>query len=306
MKRVIVTGATGFIGRNLVKELASKGVEVWTIVRNKKNTISSLPNVHIVECKGSQYKELVNIIPKGKLDVFYHLAWAGVSGKERSDYNIQLDNIRSTCDAVMLAKELEANRFVFAGSIMEYEYKKCIDENFIKSGLGNMYGIAKMNARQMAQTLSYNLKLNFNPVTISNVYGIGEVSERFINSTIRKLLDKERTSFTKGDQLYDFIYIDDAVRALYLIGNFGKPFKNYYIGNRHPRKLKEFIFEMKDCVDQDIKLGIGEIPYNSISLNYNEFDTNGLFDDFGFTPEIDFKQGVQKTIEWIYKQKNTF
>lgn len=153
----------------------------------------------------------------------------------------------------------------------------------------------------MSKTLAYNLGLDFVCTTISNVYGVGEISERLINTTIIKLLKKEKTSFTEGNQLYDFIYIDDVVRAFILIGEYGKPFKNYYIGNKKPQLLKEFLVKIRDCIDTNIELGLGEIPFNGISLNYTEFSTLGLYEDFNFKTTVNFEDGIKKTAEWLRK-----
>jgi nucleoside-diphosphate-sugar epimerase len=304
MRSVVITGANGFIGRNLANKLASSGVKVFAIVRNKERSkdLFLFNSIEIIECDVFNYNKLEKYLSKCEIDVFYHFAWEGVGDKKRFDYNIQLNNLRGTCDAINVANKLEIKRFIFAGSIMEYEYKKCIEKNIMKVGLGNMYAIAKISARQMAQTLAYNLNIEFIPTIISNVYGVGEVSDRLLNSTLRKLLNGEKTSFTAGNQLYDFIFIDDAVRALKLIGEKGTPFKNYYIGNRIVRPLKEFIMIMRDCIDKNIKLGLGDIQFNGVSLEYNEFDLNSLTDEFGFATEVSFEEGVNKTIEWIKKE----
>ena len=303
MKSVLVTGATGFIGRKMVEKLLSENLNVYAVVRNKETIIGEelFENVHIIECEMSEYKD-INKFSNIKIDTFYHFAWSGHSGNNREDYELQLKNIQYTCDAIKLAKELKCKRFIYPGSLIEYEYQKSLQNNFYDVGMGNIYGIAKMTARQMGQVLARNIGIEFIPTTISNIYGVGEKVDRLFKSTLKKLMRKEETKFTNCEQMYDFIYIDDAVEAFYLIGEKGTPFKNYYIGNKKPKKLKEFIFQMKDCVDVNTELGFGKIPFHGIGLEYNEFDTCSLYEDFEFEPKVGFCEGIKKTKQWLEKE----
>lgn len=304
MKNVIITGANGFIGSNLVKKLSNNKVKIYAIVRNKEKAknILGLNNVNIIECEMCDYSKLNRLIVEDEIDAFYHFAWDGHSGDKRFDYELQLSNINYTCDAVKLAKSLRCKRFVFPGSLIEYEYKKTLEKEFYDVGIGNIYGIAKMTARNMGQVLAKNIGIDFIPTTISNIYGVGEKADRLFKSTLKKLIKGEKTSFTECEQMYDFIYIDDAIEAFYLIGDNGKAFKNYYIGNVKPKKLKEYICEIRDCVDKNAKLGFGDIPFNGMSLEYNEFDTYSLYDDFKFEPKFSFKEGILKTKKWLEKE----
>lgn len=304
MKKVIITGANGFIGKNLVRNLALKGIKVYAIVKNITSDISeieNISNVEIIYCDLENILELKQKICNQNIDAFYHFAWAGTSGNTRANYELQLINAKACCDAVKVAHEMEIKKFILAGSIMEYECQKYISQDFAQPGLGNIYSTAKLSAHYMAKTLAYNLGIDFVCATISNVYGVGEVSQRLINTTIIKLIKNEETSFTEGNQLYDFIYIDDAIRAFELIGQYGKPFKTYYIGNKKPQLLKEFLLKIRNCVNKNVELGLGKVTFNGVSLNYTEFSTMGLYEDFDFKPIVNFEDGIKFTSEWLRK-----
>ena len=83
------------------------------------------------------------------------------------------------------------------------------------------------------------------------------------------------------------------------IGEKGKNNKTYYIGSQEPKPLKEFLLTMRDLVDPNIMIGLGEIPFNGVSLSYKEFDINAVKDDTGFVPQISFKEGIDNTIAWL-------
>lgn len=300
MKKAIVTGASGFLGKALVQELIEQGVEVIAVVRNEASSRQLKNyNTQVLVCPLDNYNNLPSLITDKDIDVFYHFAWEGTSGSDRGNVKLQLGNIQGTCDAVHAASKIGCNKFIFAGSIMEYEAIQYVPEDYSTPGIGYIYSTAKQTADFMAKTIANSLKLPYVTAIISNIYGVGERSTRLINTTIHKLINKEHMSFTHGEQLYDFLYITDAVRAFYLIGKNGKAFTSYYIGNPVPHPLNEFIVSIRNIVSKDIELHFGEIPFNGALLNYTEFDTTKLYREFNFTPAVPFEEGIQKTLNWI-------
>lgn len=97
MKKAIVTGATGFIGKFLVRELVKQNVEVIAVVRRgtkNLNTINALP-VKIVECNIADYHMLPDMIADRDIDVVFHIAWQGVSDLDARNEAIQMQNLQS-------------------------------------------------------------------------------------------------------------------------------------------------------------------------------------------------------------------
>ena len=121
--RVVVTGAIGFIGRWLVEELLHQGDDVTIIIRNRAVMPKDwIGKVRIVESSMEKYNELTRKdFDYLVFDLFFHLAWEGVSGEENGILTTQLRNIQTTCDALYLAVRLNCVKFINAGSIMEYE-----------------------------------------------------------------------------------------------------------------------------------------------------------------------------------------
>jgi UDP-glucose 4-epimerase len=302
MNKAIVTGATGFVASWLIRELVSRDVAVIAIVREPNAGITTLAAnklVRIVVCSIADYSKLPDLIDDRDVDVFYHFAWAGTSGAARADIRMQLANVQAVCDAIRAAADIGCRRFVNAGSIMAYETISYSLQDGAEPGLANIYSAAKLSADLMGKTLAVSLKLPYITAIISNIYGEGEKSARFINTTLRKLLRGERASFTHGNQMYDFIHAKDAAKAFLLIGEKGQPYISYYIGNPAPRPLKDFIKAMRDLVDKSIVLHFGEILFQGAALTYLEFDTAKLKKEFDFVPEISFEQGISDMIRWI-------
>lgn len=301
MKKAIVTGANGFVGIAVCKELADQGVEVIAIVRHTADNIQNLTanvGVRIVYADLSDFGNLADMIPDRDIDVFYHFAWGGSAGPLRGDANLQIDNVKYTCETVKACAAMECNRFVFASSIMEYEIEATMDTE-VTPGINTLYCSAKVAADYMARTIAGYLGIDYIRAVISNIYGPGELSPRLVNTSLRKMLSNKHCAFSSGEQMYDFIYITDAAKAFLAIGEKGKPNRTYYIGSQEPRPLKEFLLEIRDCVDPTIEIGLGEIPFNGVSLTYSEFNINAVKDDTGFSPEVDFRNGIKNTIEWL-------
>ena len=301
MKKVIVTGANGFIGTALCRELSNQGISVIAVVRNEEENISNIENLkglRVVYSDLSEFKNLNEKISDRDIDVLYHLAWVGSAGPLRGSADVQFNNIKYTCDTVKACSKMNCKRFVFASSIMEYEIEAVMATD-ATPGINTLYSSAKVSADYMARTIAGSLGVDYIRAVISNIYGPGELSPRLVNTSIRKLLNGEHCAFSAGEQTYDFIYIDDAAKTFVAIGEKGVANRTYYIGSQNPRPLKEFLCELRDQVDPNIEIGLGEIPFNGVSLTYTEFDIHAVKNDTGFIPSVSFTEGIKNTIEWI-------
>ena len=293
--KVIISGATGFVGKKLVKYMVETGDQVVVIVRDKKKLEHSIINkVSIIEAELADYSKLN--IKEDDYDVFFHLAWNGTSGPERGNYHAQLDNIRYSCEAVALSKRIGCKRFVYAGSVMEYE---CLSD-FLQGSvppINNCYSVSKYTADFMAQAVANNIGIEYVGIVISNIYGEGEESKRFINTTIKKMIKDESIELSSCEQLYDFIYISDAVRAIYLAASKGVNNQRYYIGSIEQTPLKQFVIQMKEVCNSSSELLFGKIKSSSKGLDYSIIDSKKIY-ELGFKSEISFTEGIKRIWEW--------
>lgn len=299
MKKVIVTGANGFVGSAVIRELIKNDVEVLALCHKipENKIISEL--ITYKEFELSKIEELKDIVINDYYDTFYHFAWAGVSVSQRTNVKIQLQNTQCTIDVLNFAKNIGCKRFIGVGSIMEHETIRACYTDGNKPGLGYIYGSAKMAAHTMAASIAANIGIDLIWAEITNAYGAGEISSRLINTTIRKIINKESPQFTSGMQNYDFVYIDDVARAFYLIGKNGKPFHSYLIGSGNAKPLKEFLLEMKESIAKDVDFIFGDVPFTGVNLDLSVFDTKKTEKDTGFKAEISFSEGTRKTYEWL-------
>lgn len=299
MKKAIITGATGAIGTALVRELIENNIEVLVICREGSKRNSLIPNhslVTIKYCSLEQLKKLENDTGK-KYDVFYHFAWEGTTGNARNDMYLQNQNVRYTLDAVNVAKRFGCTRFIGAGSQAEYGRV----EGMLKPDTPTVpemgYGIAKLCAGQMSREEAHQKGMEHIWVRILSVYGPNDGAQSMVMSTINKLKNGEVPSFTKGEQMWDYLYSGDAATAFRLLGEKGKDGKIYVLGSGEARQLVEYIEDIRNMVSPGAKLGIGEVPYSDKQVMYLCADVTELKSDIGFNPITDFKDGIAKILE---------
>lgn len=302
IKKAIVTGANGFIGSNTIKYLLAQGIEVVAVCHNGNS--SSLPKsdrVKIIDLDMAAVTDLTKYVNIGEADVFYHFAWQGSAGRSRGDAMLQLENIVCSVNAVKAAYDLNCKKIVMAGSIMEREVVAAANQPGMQLGLGYIYSGSKFLANVACKSMAAALGIEYVSGMITNAYGIGEISERMLNTTIRKCIQGQAPTFTAAEQNYDFVYIDDVARAFYLIGKNGHDMHDYLIGSSGAKPLKEFLLEMQSVIAPEIDFKFGDIPFAGVNLPLEAFDCSKTEHDTGFKAEIPFKEGIKRTWQWLLK-----
>ena len=299
MRKTIVTGANGFIVKTLVNALLEKKYEVVALDVRFDDGLLNNAAVTCVNVLNKEVAELKDMIPSAEYDCFFHLAWVGTSGPARADYAVQLNNVKMACDYILLCKEVGCKRVVYASSINEMETYEYLQSDDIEPSGGYIYGTGKLAAHLMGETVAKLNGVEFIPVIITNIYGVGEVSARMIYTSIKKLVNKEHCSFTAGYQTYDFIYITDAIHSIIAVAEKGKAFNRYYIGSGEPKPLREFLIEMRNIVDPEAEIGLGDIPFKGVDISYSQFDLKKVERDTGYKNAVPFAEGIRMTADYI-------
>lgn len=302
IKTAVITGPTGAVGEALCRLLLSKGVSIYAICRPDSSRKQFLPrndNLVAVDCDISELRLLPDKMNGEKADAFFHLAWKGNDGDNRNNMRLQTDNIKYTLDACHAAKQLECYVFVGTGSQAEY--------GRVSTPLGpntpcfpeNGYGMAKLCAGQMSRVECQQLDIAHIWTRILSVYGPFEQPSSMTISTIMKLLNGEIPAMTTGEQLWDYLYADDAADALYRIANSGRDGAVYTLGSGKSRPLREYIDILRDTVDPSAQIAYGTRPYAKKQIMHLEADISSLTNDTGFIPETDYQDGIRRTVEWV-------
>lgn len=298
IKKAIVTGANGFVGQYLTKELVDNQYEVWAVVRDENEDLTCIGglDVHIAYCDLKEILTLKDKINAEDFECFYHLAWAGSSGPARTNYELQLNNAKACSDAAVVAAELKCKRFLGAGSVTELMYGEYLRKDGSKPEMVTCYAIAKMASEYMSRCICTDKNIDFLWAYISNFYGVGDPSQNFVNFLISNYLKKNTPTLTSGEQKADFMYVTDVARALVAMGEKGVTGNTYYVGYGSPKPLKVFIETIHGIIAPEIESGIGKKDFQGMDVDFDIIDMGKLNRDTGFKPMITFLQGIKSVL----------
>lgn len=300
MKKVIISGAGGFIGKALTKKMLEQEIEVWALVRNKEELRELEGNscLHTIEAELKNYIYLKERLDVRGADAFFHLAWEGTSGEPFKNYQLQMNNAVYSGDALNLAIELETKKFIMASTINIVEVMGYFGKADIKPRYTCIYSTAKLAAEMICKTIAHQEGIDINVALIANSYGPGDYSRTIPNVLISHLLKKQSPDLVEGNFLYDWVYIDDIIAGLYAIAEKGKNQKSYYIGHRSLKTFKEIANEVKNILAPEVELRFGVYP-DTMALDYDKIDVDELYKDTGYIATSDFKKTIVKTAKWL-------
>ena len=300
MKSAIITGATGFIGGWLVRELLDKSVDVTVLVSGsgRRLPMDIINKVKVIKYNPNNI-ELVEQYIDQDYDVFYNLGWGGVAPEQKNGIELQLKNVITSVGAVNLSKKIGCKLFIGIGTVAEYAYSDKLISGYQEPAPADIYGAAKVSAHYMCQVFAQEIGQKFIWSILSSTFGEGRIDNNIITYTIRTLLNRQKPSFTRLEQMWDYLYVRDTAKALYLIGEKGIAGKTYGVGSGEHRLLHEYINIVRNCIDSDLPLGIGEISYKNNIIPSSCVDNHELVKDTGFKPQFSFEEGIKKTIQYF-------
>lgn len=299
IKRIVLTGPTGVLGLAIIRYMVQIGVEVYAICRPNSKRINNIPKsplVHIVECDMNNILDLSNYIDKS-CDAFFHFAWAGTESPEnRFNMELQADNIKYSLKAVKVAHALSCKVFIGAGSQAEYGRVEGVISPSTPTNPDSGYGFAKLCTGQMTRVMCQQLGIIHIWTRIISTYGIGDSPNTLISVIVDNLLKGVTPALTKCEQVWDYLYADDAAHAFYRLAEDGHDGSIYVIGSGQTKTLKEFAETIRDEINPSLLLGFGRRPYYKDQAMYLEADISALINDIGWKPETPFVEGIRKIL----------
>lgn len=292
--RVTVTGATSFIGRALVNELLAGGHEVFAVVRPASERLSELKRherLKIIECGLEDIEGLKRISMLKGCDVWYHLAWGGSGSGARGQVQLQSHNARYALNSLTTAAALGCRKFIFSGSQAEYGIRNSLMRESDECSPVSEYGRAKLLVLKEALAAAGRLGIDYVHARIFSIYGVGDHPWTLTESCVNAFSKGEGIELGACTQLWNFLYITDAARALVLLAGEAVSSGIYNIAGEDTRALKDYVEEIKDiCGGGHTEFGVR--PPNA------EGDTALIPDisklkGLGFTQKVSFRQGIE-------------
>ena len=287
--KIAVTGATGFLGKALCRELTENGHEVTAIVRPE-----SLENAKELEVRHLTALSLENLENlTGDYHAFFHLAWNGSAGEERNDYNAQLKNLTYMEKALQAAKNCGCHKLIGAGSQAEYGiiYDKAQEASTVPAPF-MMYGAAKLACLHMGRILAKQLGITFVWPRIYSVYGPRKNDPTLLGYVARTLREGKVPELSACENMWDFMYITDFARAMRKLAEKPGTEGIYHIASGEPDRLQHFVEQLRDVVSPGAKLGFGAKPSDPNRTFWLEPDVTRL-ETLGFRCMMPFGSGVR-------------
>jgi nucleoside-diphosphate-sugar epimerase len=300
MKNVIVTGATSFIGTNLIKRLVEKEYNVFAVIRPGTVKINRLPleKLHIVEADMSNYRYLDEMIGEN-CDSYFSLAWDGIRGLDRESLELQELNYKYSLDGLEAALKIGCKCVISAGSQAEYGLHNSEISELTSCNPINEYGKQKLRFYLDAFEICKNNSISFKEPRFFSLYGVGDNKETMLTSIVKKMLENEPCKLTECIQMWDFLHINDAVEGLIKLIEVHCSDGIYNFGSGNPRALKSFIEEIYQITQSRSKLLFGQIPYPKTGMVSIQPDISKLKKETAWEPSISFQTGVEEIIQYF-------
>lgn len=288
--RVLVTGATGFIGAHLAARLVSLGAEVHGTGRAPPPSLSMTMHAAQLDDPAS----LAELATALRPEVTFHLA-----ARTERDRRLELLGPMLRANALSVAALCEAlgagARVVVVGSGEDYGVAPGPWVETLRERPVSPYGLSKLVAAAIAETAAASFGVRAVVGRPSVVYGPGQRGGQFLPSLIATLLAGERFPMTAGEQLRDFLFVDDLVEALVQLGTDGPFGRVFNLSRGESTRIVDLARTVHSIIGRG-ELDIGALPYRPAEAMVQEMSPAAAREAFGWSAQIGLEEGLRRTI----------
>jgi UDP-glucuronate decarboxylase len=307
MKRVLLTGASGFIGRQAIPALIKRGYEVHCIGRSsgKPDSIANENNVIWHQGNLLQKNDISDLLHSVSPTDLLHLAWDVTPGSYlESIYNF--DWVVSSLHLLKEFSESGGKRAVCAGTCFEYDLRcgYCV-ENLTPIFPTTYYGSCKHLFQSIGERYAVKKGFNFAWGRIFFLYGPYENPTRLVPSVIQSLLKNERAKITHGNQIRDFLHVVDVADAFAAILD-SEVSGIINIGSGKPVSIKELVMQIAQVLGKEDEIRLGALPAREDEPQFVVADTSRMRKEVRWSPKYSIEEGIMDTISWWKKERNNY
>ena len=302
-KKIVITGATGFVGANLVRTAFNAGAEIHILTRRNsdiwriKDLLEDI-NSHSLDLLN--YNEITSIISTIKPDIIYHLATYGGKPNQDDLCRIIETNFISTINLIRACKKVNFELFVNTGSSSEYGIKaNPMHESDCPEPINN-YGVSKCAATLYCQTAAKNEKLPIVTLRLFSPYGNYEESARLIPSVIMACLREENPRISSPRFVRDFIYIEDVIDSYGRLADaYDVSGQIINIGSGESHSIGEVANKIIELTGNNVELLTGkEQSWPNEPENW-QADISKAENVLDWRPQYDLERGLKASIKWF-------
>jgi len=310
-KNILITGGTGFVGANFVHRLVKEGYKPTVFIRKKSNLWrlkNIVSKIHILETDLQNTKLLSRQVSRIKPSHIFHLAVYGAQQSIQKDIiQTYTQNILSSVNLMEVCCKQGFQQYVNIGSSSEYGLKKsAMKEADILQPI-NHYGATKAAISLAASVFSTTYRLPISTLRLFSPYGYWEDRRRFIPTLILDAINGKRAELSRPSYVRDFIFIDDVIDALvHFLRSKKHSNEVFNIGSGKQYTLQQVVDEVQDISSNKLKVTWNDRKSNQLEPSFWKADITKTKKQLNWKPRISLKQGLQKTYQWILRNKNLY
>ncbi|CCW35480.1 nucleoside-diphosphate-sugar epimerase [Chthonomonas calidirosea] len=306
--RVLLTGATGFIGAHTLRKLLEEGQTVAILLRPTSDPWriqDLLDRVTVLYGDLTHPQALASQLKPFQPEAIVHLAWQGVVNTQRNDVSQIFENIPTSLELIRLSAEAGCKHWIGLGSQAEYGPANRILSEDMPTSPTTLYGSSKLALRYLAEGLCNFYGMRFVWLRLFSAYGPMDSPHWLIPYLILTLLKGEHPKLTKGEQLWDYIFVSDVAEAICTVLREQQARGVFNLGSGEARPLRTIIETIRDNIDPSLNLGFGEVPYRPDQVMHLQADI-GRLKAIGWEPKTPLEQGLKQTVEWYRANRNRY
>ena len=312
-KRVLVTGATGFIGSHLVRRLLEEGAEVHAFIRKDSRTFR-IDDVarRLIIWHGDLTNEssVISCIKNTRPQIVFHLATYRNVERDLKLFPSMIDiNIKGTVNLIkaILEEKISLECFINTGTCEEYGNAQVPFQEDMREIPVSPYSASKVAVTYFCQMMHNTMNLPIMTLRPFLAYGPQQAADMFIPSLIYHCLIRKDFPMTAGDQTREFNYVDDIVEAYILAAGCQKAMGEIVnIGNSMEYKIKDVAKKIVAMMGHPIRLLIGALPKRAGETEHFFCSNEKARRLLGWEPKTLLDAGLSKTIEWYRHNSETF
>ncbi len=297
MTRILVTGATGFIGKPLLARIAASAGEVHAIARSEAPPERGGVRTHALDLRDPE--ATARVLAEVRPELLVHLAWY----VEHGSFWTAPENLESTALSLQLLRafaDAGGRRAVMVGTCAEYDWSRAdgpLQERSSPLGPATLYGTAKDALRRLGEAYADVAEIDFAWARLFFLYGPGEQPGRLVPAVIHGLLAGEPVETTAGAQRRDFMFVEDVAGALAALAA-SDVIGPVNIATGRAVPVHEVVQEIARQTGREDLLRIGALPDRPSDPPLLVGASERLREEVGFVPETGLEQGIARTVDW--------
>ena len=300
-KQTLVTGSSGFAGRNLCNTLSRLGARLRSFVRSKNDSVADWPNAITVLGDVQDYHSLLEAL-KG-VDIAFHLASITLIPETRAKiFNTFNTNALGTLNFLMAAKARDVSKIVYVSTCHVYGKQENlpITEACAPKPI-DIYSASKLAGESLALSFAEMYGMNISISRAFNHYGPYQRPDFLVPSIILRLLRNEELQMGNPLPTRDFAFVEDIVRGYALLAENGRSSEIYHFSSGIERSVREIVKTVMRISGTTTKV-LWNSDARRVDIPRSVGDSSKAREELGWRPQVGFEDGMEKTIAWYRSQ----